>query len=87
MDGGIEQPLPPALRGFPIAWVLLDVGNQPRVEDRFAVAPGIEPAIEIEIGAVDCQIDQSGERFKAFNPSGSSTVSASFTGATGSRPT
>ena len=60
MDGGIEQPLPPALRGLPIARVFLDVGNQPRVEDRFAVVPGIEPAIEIEIRAVDLQIGQSG---------------------------
>ena len=60
MDGGIEQPLPPTLRGLPIAGIFLDVGNQPRVEDRFAVMPGIEPAIEIEIGAVDFQIRHSG---------------------------
>ena len=48
MNGGIEQALPPALRGLPIARVLRDVGNQPCVEDRFAVAPGIETAIEID---------------------------------------
>src|SRR5208283_348576 len=29
--------------------VFLDIWNEPRVEDRFAVVPGIEPAIEIEI--------------------------------------
>src|SRR5271166_6058461 len=60
MDRGIEQPLPPALRRLPIARVFLDVWNEPRVEDRFAVAPGIEPAIEIEIRTVDLQIRQSG---------------------------
>src|SRR5271157_5240620 len=60
MDRGIEQPLPPALRGLPIARVFLDVWNEPRVEDRFAVVPGIEPAIEIEIRTVDLQIRQSG---------------------------
>src|SRR4051812_25235854 len=49
VDGGIEQPLPPALRGLPIARVFLDVGNEACVEDRFAIAPGIETAIEIEI--------------------------------------
>ena len=60
MDGGIEQPLPSALRGLPVAGIFLDVRNQPCVEDGFAVTPGIEPAIEIEISAVDFQIRQSG---------------------------
>ena len=41
MDGRIKQPLPPALRGLPIARVFLDVRNGPRVEDRFAVTPEI----------------------------------------------
>src|SRR3954451_18623714 len=44
MDGGIEQPFAPTLRGLPIARVLLDIGNQPRVEDRFAVAPSGLPS-------------------------------------------
>src|SRR3954452_2263229 len=60
MDGGIEQPFAPTLRGLPIARIFLDVWNQPRVEDRFAVVPGIEPAIEIEIRTADFQIRQSG---------------------------
>ena len=53
MDGRVEQPLPPALRGLSVARVFLDVRDEPRVEDRFAVMPGIKPAIEIEIRAVD----------------------------------
>ena len=60
MDGGIEQTLPPALRGLPVSRVFVDVWDEPRVDDRFAVMPGIKPAIEIEIRAVDFQIRQSG---------------------------
>src|SRR5664279_4984965 len=40
MDGGIEQTLPPALRGLPVARVFLDVRDETRVEDGFAVTPG-----------------------------------------------
>src|ERR1700733_6871530 len=60
MDSRVEQPLPPALRGLPVARIFLDVWNEPRVEDRFAVMPGIKPAIEIAIRAVNLQIRQSG---------------------------
>src|SRR3954465_4080654 len=66
MDGGIEQTLPPALRGLPIARVFLDVGNEARVEDRFAIAPGIETAIEIEIRTLDRQIRQSGHALEGI---------------------
>ena len=60
MDGGIEQPLPSALRDLPVARIFVDVRDEPRVEDRFAVVPGIKPAIEIEIRTVNLQIRQSG---------------------------
>jgi hypothetical protein len=60
MDGGMEQPLSPVLRGFSIARVFFEVWNQPGVENCFAIVPGIEPTIEIEIGTVDLQIRQSG---------------------------
>src|SRR5208337_2117539 len=60
MDGCVKQPLPPAFRGLPVARVFVDVWDEPRVEDSFAVMPGIKPAIEIEIRAVDFQIRQSG---------------------------
>src|ERR1700719_2259916 len=68
MDGGIEQTLPPALRGLPVAWVVLDVRDEPCVEDRFAVMPGIKPAIEIEIRAVNVQIRQSGHPLQGVQP-------------------
>src|SRR3984885_3079107 len=56
MDGSIEQTLPSALRDLPVAWVLLDVRDETRVEDGFAVVPGIKSAVEIEMRAVDVQI-------------------------------
>src|ERR1017187_6605956 len=60
MDGGIEQPRPSALRRLPIAWVLLYVRNESRVEDCFAIVPGIEATTQIEIRTVDLQIRESG---------------------------
>src|SRR5271156_5591274 len=60
MDSSIEQTLPSALRDLPVAWVLLDVRDETRVEDGFAVVPGVKSAVEIEMRAVDVQIRQSG---------------------------
>src|SRR6202041_588401 len=60
MDGSIEQTLPSALRGLPVAWVLLDVRDETRVEDGFAVVPGVKSAVEIEMRAINVQIRQSG---------------------------
>ncbi len=60
MDGGIEQTLPPALRGLPVARVFLDVRDETCVEDGFAVVPGVKSAVEIEMRAVNVQIRQSG---------------------------
>ena len=48
MDGGVEQPLAPALGCLAVARILFDVGNQPRVEDRLAIRLGIEPTIQVE---------------------------------------
>src|ERR1700676_3647766 len=84
MDGGIEQALPPGLRGLPVARVFLDVRDETCVEDGFAVVPGVKSAVEIEMRAVNVQIRQSGHPLRVFSPSGRSTVSVSFTGATGS---
>ena len=60
MDGRIEQPLPPTLRGLPVARVFVDVRDEPGVEDRFAVMLRIKPSIEIEVRTVNFQICQSG---------------------------
>ena len=45
-----------------------DIRDEPRVEDRFTVTPGIKPAIEIEIRAVDFQTGQSRHAFQRVQP-------------------
>jgi hypothetical protein len=59
MDGSIEQTLPSALRGLPVAWVLLDVRDETCVEDGFAVVPGVKSAVEIEMRAVNVMLRSS----------------------------
>ena len=68
MNGGIEQPLPPTLRGLPIARVFLDVRYETRVEDRFAIVPGVEPAIQVEVGTLKVQIRESGHALQRVQP-------------------
>ena len=60
MDRFVEQPLAPSLGSFAIARILFNVGDHPRVEDRLAIRLGIEPTIEIEIGASQVQPDLLG---------------------------
>ena len=69
MDGRIEQPLTPTLRGLPVARVFFDVRNEPRVEDRFAIVPGVKPTIQVEVRAIGFQIRESGhalQRVQSF---------------------
>ena len=61
MDGGIEQPFPPALRRLSVARVLLDVRNEPRVEDRFPIVSRIESAIQVEVRTIDFQARDPGD--------------------------
>ena len=67
MDGHVEQPLPPTLRGLSVARFFVDVRDESRVEDRFAVTHGIKPAIEIEIRTVDFQTGQSGHALQGVS--------------------
>src|SRR5271157_848160 len=68
MNSGIEQPLPPTLRGLPIARVFLDVRYETRVEDRFAIVRGVEPAIQVEVGTLKVQIRESGHALQTVQP-------------------
>src|SRR5271156_5395142 len=68
MNGGIEQPLPPALRGLPTARVLLDVRYETRVEDRFAIVPGVEPAIQVEVRTLKVQTRDPGYALQRLQP-------------------
>src|SRR5271165_6363080 len=68
MNGGIEQPLPPTLRGLPVARVFLDVRYETSVEDRFAIASGVEPAIQVEVRTLKVQIRKSGRALQGVQP-------------------
>ena len=45
MDGSVEQPLAPAFGVLAIAGILLDVGDQARIENALAIMEGIKAAI------------------------------------------
>jgi hypothetical protein len=66
-----------------MARVLFDVGNQTSIEDGLAIGGGVQSAVEVERRARKLNALCLSIRFKAFNPSGSKTVSASLTGAMG----
>ena len=55
MDGGVEQPLAPALRMLAVARILWDVGDHTSVEYALAITCGIKAAIEVEIGVSEVQ--------------------------------
>ena len=60
MNRLVEQALAPTFRGLPVARVLLDVRDEPGIEDRLAIARGIEPTIQVEIRLVQVQPRQLG---------------------------
>jgi hypothetical protein len=60
MDGGVEQPLPPALGVLAVAGILWDIGDQARIEDALPIVCRIKTAIEIEIGPSEVQPDLFG---------------------------
>ena len=60
MDGGVEQPLPPALGALAVAGILWDIGDQARIEDALPIVCRIKTAIEIEIGTSEVQPDLFG---------------------------
>jgi hypothetical protein len=67
-----------------MARVLFDVRDHASVEDDLPIVLGIEPSIEVEIRTSRTKPVILATLFNAFRPSGSSTISVSFTGATGS---
>ena len=51
VDGGVEEPLAPALGALTIARILRDVGDQARIENALAIGDGVKATIEVEVGA------------------------------------
>src|SRR5262249_46962418 len=69
MDGGVEQPLAPALGVLAVAWVLFDVGDHAGIEQALAICSGVKAAVEIDIRASEVQPDLFGhllQRLQAF---------------------
>src|SRR4029450_10243080 len=60
MDGGVEQPLPPALGALAVAGILWNIGDQARIEDALPIVCRIKTAIQIEIGTSEVQPDVFG---------------------------
>src|SRR5215831_8660891 len=57
MDGGVEEPLAPALGALAVAGVLFDVGDHPGMENALAIGSGIKATIEIDIRPSEVQTD------------------------------
>ena len=68
MDSFIEEPLPSTFRGFAVARILLDVGDQTGIEDALAIAGGIKTTIQVEVGAAEVQPDLCGHPLQRFQP-------------------
>ena len=51
MNGGVEQAFASALGSLSVARIVVDVGDQARIENALPIVRGIKAAIEVEIGA------------------------------------
>jgi hypothetical protein len=66
MDGGIEQPLSPALHVLSIARILFDVWDHASIEDTLTIVRGIKASVEIQIGSSEVQTDRFGHSLQGF---------------------
>jgi len=63
MDGGVEEPLAPALGRLAVARILFDVGDEARIENALPIACGIKAAIEVEVGSLEIYTNFFGHLF------------------------
>src|SRR6266446_10270046 len=61
MDRLVEPPRAPALGGLAVAWVLFDVRDHPRIEDRLAIRLSIKATIQVETRALELQTREFGD--------------------------
>jgi hypothetical protein len=66
VDGGAEQPLPPALGVLAVAGILWDVRDQASTENALAIVRGIKAAIKGEIGASEVHTHRFGHLLQGF---------------------
>jgi hypothetical protein len=65
MDRFIEQTLSSPLRLLSITRILLNVGDQPSIENTLAIVLGIKSRVEIQIGPCECQTNGFGDQLQA----------------------
>jgi hypothetical protein len=51
VEGGVEEPLAPALGALAVAGILGDVGEQAHIKYTLAIVGGIKAAVAIDLGA------------------------------------
>jgi hypothetical protein len=65
MDRFVEQTRSSPLRLLSITRILLNVGDQPSIENALAVVLGIKARVEIQIGPCECQTNGFGDQLQA----------------------
>jgi hypothetical protein len=64
----LKPSLPPALGVLAVAWILLDIRDQARVENALAIVGRIKAAIQVEIGASEVYPHLFGHALQRFQP-------------------
>jgi hypothetical protein len=65
MDRFVEQTLSSSLRLLSMTRILLNVRDQPSIENTLAIVRGIKSRIEIQIGPYECQTNGFGDQLQA----------------------
>jgi hypothetical protein len=70
MDGGVEQPLAPALGRLAVAGILWDVRDHAGIENALPIVRGIKATIEVEVGPPQVQPNLLGHLLQTFQALG-----------------
>jgi xanthosine utilization system XapX-like protein len=66
MDGGVKEPLPPALGVLAVAGILGDVGEQAGIENALAIVRGVKATSAVEIRTSQSHPDLFGHLLQRF---------------------
>jgi hypothetical protein len=66
LDGGIEQPLSPALQVLSMARIRFDVWDHASIEETLTRVRGINASVEIQRGSSEVQTDRFGHSLQGF---------------------
>ena len=65
-DGGVEQPLPPALGALAVAGILWDIGDQAGIKNALTIVRGIKAAIKVKVGTTEIYTNLFRHLFQRF---------------------